>query len=75
MSKLEIDESLFITALVNHYQYQKIIKYDWEHPDFDPTDKPFFKQFDENGNFINPPKPEIVEETEVDSYFKSSVKF
>jgi hypothetical protein len=32
------------------------------------------KQFDENGNFINPPKPEIMEETEVDSYFTSSVK-
>lgn len=57
-------------------QFEKPIFYDWEHPDFDPSDKPFFKQFDENGNFINPPKPEpeVIEETEVDSYFKSSVR-
>jgi membrane associated rhomboid family serine protease len=55
-------------------QFSTPIFYDWEHPDFDPSDKPFFKQFDEHGNFINPPKPEVIEETEVDSYFKSSVK-
>jgi hypothetical protein len=69
----------FVTGLIMGIfiktpQFLAPIFYDWEHPDFDPTDKPFFKQFDENGNFINPPKPEIVEETEVDSYFKSSVK-
>jgi hypothetical protein len=69
----------FVTGLIMGIfiktpQFSAPIFYDWEHPDFDPTDKPFFKQFDENGNFINPPKPEIMEETEVDSYFKSSVK-
>ena len=69
----------FVTGLIMGIfiktpQFSAPIFYDWEHPDFDPTDKPFFKQFDENGNFINPPKPEIMEETEVDSYFTSSVK-
>ena len=71
----------FVTGLtmgifIKTPQFEKPIFYDWEHPDFDPSDKPFFKQFDENGNFINPPKPEpeIIEETEVDSYFKSSVR-
>jgi membrane associated rhomboid family serine protease len=71
----------FVTGLtmgifIKTPQFEKPIFYDWEHPDFDPSDKPFFKQFDEHGNFINPPKPEpeVIEETEVDSYFKSSVK-
>ncbi len=71
----------FVTGLtmgifIKTPQFSTPIFYDWEHPDFDPTDKPFFKQFDAHGNFINPPKPEpeVIEETEVDSYFKSSVK-
>jgi membrane associated rhomboid family serine protease len=71
----------FVTGLtmgifIKTPQFEKPIFYDWEHPDFDPSDKPFFKQFDAHGNFINPPKPEpeVIEETEVDSYFKSSVK-
>lgn len=55
-------------------QFEKPIFYDWEHPNFDPKLDPFMKNFDDNGNFINPPKPEIIEETEVDSYFKSSIK-
>jgi len=65
---------LFLSILIKTPQFEKPIFYDWEHPNFDPSDKPFFKQFDENGNFINPPKPESIEETEVDSYFKSSIK-
>ena len=69
----------FVTGLtmgifIKTPQFLSPIFYDWEHPDFDPSDKPFFKQFDEQGNFINPPKPEVIEETEVDLYFKSSVK-
>lgn len=65
---------LFLSILIKTPQFEKPIFYDWEHPNFDPTDKPFFKQFDEKGNFINPPKPESIEETEVESYFKSSVR-
>ena len=52
-------------------EYQKIIKYDWEHPDFNPQDDKFMQRFDENGNFVNLP----VEAFEVapDSYFQSNV--
>lgn len=35
-----------------------MIKYEWEKPDFDPTGDKFLERFDENGNFVNPPKPE-----------------
>ena len=33
-------------------EYQKPIKYDWEHPDFDPSQDSFMKHFDEDGNFV-----------------------
>lgn len=42
-------------------EYKKQITYAWEHPDFDPSTDPFMKRFDENGNFVNPPKPEDIE--------------
>jgi membrane associated rhomboid family serine protease len=41
--------------------YVKDIQYNWEKPDFDPQEDPFMKRFDENGNFVNPPKPEDIE--------------
>lgn len=41
--------------------YKKQIMYEWEKPDFDPTKDPFMKRFDENGNFVNPPKLEDIE--------------
>lgn len=45
-------------------QYQKIIKYDWERPDFNPVGDKFLERFDENGNFVNlpPPEPEALPE-------------
>jgi membrane associated rhomboid family serine protease len=42
-------------------EFKKEIVYDWERPDFDPSKDPFMKRFDENGNFVNPPKPEDIE--------------
>lgn len=42
-------------------EFKKEIVYDWERPDFDPKQDPFMKRFDENGNFVNPPKPEDIE--------------
>ena len=36
-------------------------KYEWEREDFDPTKDPFIQQFDDNGNFVGPPKPEPKE--------------
>jgi membrane associated rhomboid family serine protease len=51
-------------------EYARIIKYDWEHPDFDPQEDKFMQRFDENGNFVNLP---IVEpDEEIDSYFSSN---
>lgn len=67
---------LVMSIFVKTPQFEKPIFYDWEQPDFDPSKEPFFKQFDENGNFINPPKPEVIEEIkpEVESYFTSSIR-
>jgi hypothetical protein len=48
--------SLFIKL-----QSIKVIKYDWEHPDFDPSEDKFMQRFDENGNFVNTKKIEIEE--------------
>lgn len=32
-------------------------KYEWEREDFDPSNDPFIQQFDDDGNFVGPPKP------------------
>ena len=39
--------------------YVKSLQYNWEKPDFNPQNDAFMKRFDENGNFVNPPKEEI----------------
>jgi membrane associated rhomboid family serine protease len=51
-------------------EYKKIIKYDWEHPDFDPQEDKFMQRFDEDGNFVN--IPEIEPEDEIISYYSSN---
>ncbi|WP_343695637.1 rhomboid family intramembrane serine protease [Flavobacterium sp.] len=53
-------------------EYTKPIIYDWQRPDFDPSEDPFMKHFDENGNFVN---TEIEEEENQfsDPYFNSNV--
>lgn len=43
-------------------EYKKLIRYDWEQPDFDSQEDKFLQRFDEKGNFVNLPKPEILEE-------------
>jgi membrane associated rhomboid family serine protease len=52
-------------------EYKKVIKYDWEHPDFDPLQDKFMQRFDENGNFVNLPEPE-ENSIESDSFFTSN---
>jgi len=42
--------------------YKKAIQYEWEKPDFNPQEDRFMKHFDENGNFVNTPEPEEIEE-------------
>ena len=55
-------------------EYQKIYKYDWERPDYDPSQDKFMQRFDENGNFFNPPKPVIEEEVDpIMAYFTSNL--
>ncbi|NDI97657.1 rhomboid family intramembrane serine protease [Flavobacterium sp. LaA7.5] len=49
---------LVFSRLYDAPDYQKPIVYDWQKPDFNPEEDPFMKRFDENGNFINLPKPE-----------------
>ncbi|MEO8516411.1 MAG: rhomboid family intramembrane serine protease [Flavobacterium sp.] len=51
-------------------EYQRPIRYDWEHPDFDPSQDEFIKHFDENGNFAPQPK-EIIEEEPLHYFFSN----
>jgi membrane associated rhomboid family serine protease len=52
---------LLFSRIFKTPEYKKPIVYDWQRPDFDPQQDPFMKRFDENGNFVNPPKPEEEE--------------
>lgn len=47
---------LLMALLIKTPEFKTIYRYDWEHPDYNPGDDPFMKNFDENGNF-NPPQP------------------
>ncbi|WP_284651718.1 rhomboid family intramembrane serine protease [Flavobacterium terrisoli] len=52
--------------------YKKAIQFEWEKPDFNPEEDNFMKHFDENGNFVNTPKPEeesTEDNTSILSYF------
>jgi membrane associated rhomboid family serine protease len=51
----------FLAFYTKTDKYQKPIKYDWERPDFDPSQDDFMKHFDQNGNFA-PIKQEVIEE-------------
>lgn len=51
-------------------EFKKIIKYDWEHPDFNPSEDKFMQRFDENGDFVNIPKVEL--EDEFPPYYSSN---
>lgn len=45
-------------------EYKKEIRYDWERPDYDVASDKFMQRFDENGNFVNLPPPEPIEDDE-----------
>jgi hypothetical protein len=55
-----------LTFLYKKAEFKKVVKYDWERPDYDPSEDKFMQRFDENGNFVNLPKPEITEEDEIE---------
>ena len=59
-----------ISLIYKTPKFKKIIKYDWEHPDFNPKEDKFMQRFDENGNFVNLPVVEIEEENP--TYFNSN---
>jgi len=64
-----------LTFFYKKPEYKKVIKYDWEHPDYDPSQDKFMQRFDENGNFVNLPKIEEVEEeiqSETNPFFQSN---
>lgn len=63
-----------LTFYYKKSEFKKVIKYEWEHPDYDPSGDKFMQRFDENGNFVNLPPPEIMEEDPImaDSYFSSN---
>ena len=61
---------LALALLLKTPQFGKTIFYEWQKPDFNPELDPFMKNFDENGNFTSPPKPEEV----IKEYFNSSMK-
>lgn len=63
-----------LTFFYQKIEYKKIIKYDWERPDYDPSEDKFMQRFDENGNFVNLPEPEIEEENVItmSSFFRSN---
>lgn len=52
-------------------EYQKVIKYNWEHPEFNPSEDKFMQRFDDNGNFVNIPKEES--EPEASDYYFSNL--
>ncbi len=61
---------LVLALLLKTPQFGKTIFYEWQQPDFNPEHDPFMRNFDENGNFNPPPKPEEV----IKEYFNSSMK-
>jgi len=60
-----------LTFLYKKTEFKKIVKYDWEHPDYNPLEDKFMQRFDENGNFVNLQIAEINEEvpTEISPFF------
>ncbi|MBG6109949.1 membrane associated rhomboid family serine protease [Flavobacterium sp. CG_23.5] len=53
-------------------EYKKVIKYDWEHPSFNPLEDKFMQRFDTNGNFVNLPIiEENIEQEDLNPFFTS----
>ncbi|WP_396176969.1 rhomboid family intramembrane serine protease [Flavobacterium sp.] len=52
---------LVMAVIFKTPDYKKFIKYDWEQPDYNPVGDKFMERFDENGNFVNVPKPEVTD--------------
>lgn len=59
-----------LSLLYKTPEFKKVIKYDWEEPDYNSQDDKFMQRFDENGNFVNIPIVEI--DDEFPPYFSSN---
>ena len=55
----------FFAKIFKTPDYKKDIQYNWEKPDFNPEEDAFMKRFDENGNFVNKPEPEEIDEQDI----------
>lgn len=54
-------------------EFQKVYKYDWERPDYDPSQDKFMQCFDEKGNFVKTATDiEEVKQMQAVPYFCSS---
>jgi membrane associated rhomboid family serine protease len=62
----------FLSLVYKTPEYKKVIKYDWEHPDFDASEDKFMQRFDESGSFVNIPKIEGNEEQQEFSVYYTS---
>lgn len=51
-----------VLAFVIRSKIAKPTKYAWEDQDYNPEEDPFLRQFDADGNFIDPPPPEEDED-------------
>lgn len=49
-------------AIIYKQKIEKPSKYDWEKPEYNEEEDEFMKHFDENGNFIEAPRPPMGEE-------------
>jgi len=60
----------FLSLLYKTPEYNKIVKYDWEHPDYNASEDKFMQRFDADGNFVNIPEiEENMEEQELATYY------
>jgi membrane associated rhomboid family serine protease len=59
---------LVLTFYYKKSEFRKVIKYDWERPDYDSSKDKFMQRFDENGNFVNLPEPEVNEEVIIENH-------
>jgi membrane associated rhomboid family serine protease len=56
-------------------EYKKLIRYDWERPEYNPLEDKFMQRFDANGNFVNLPPPEIEEEIPTNTAITTSSEY
>jgi hypothetical protein len=60
-----------LSRMIDSHVYEKPIVYDWQRPDFDPSQDDFMKHFDDNGNFAPKPKEPEPEEDDFFKFFNS----